>query len=658
MDMINLSFDVLGSWRERRFPAPESPAEEKGCNVWLIGGIYKQMQEMDDNALLREYVERGSEEAFATLVARHVSKVYSVALRHTSNPHQAEEITQAVFVILARKSGRLGKQVILEGWLYKTARMTALTSIRGDIRRARREQEAYMQTISNEDESAAWAQIAPLLDTAMAGLNETDRHAVVLRFFYGKSLKEVGTALGGSEGAAKLRLHRAMEKLRQFFARRGIASTAAIIAGAISANSVQAAPAALAQTSVAVALGKCATASGSTSTLIKGTLKLMAWTQAKTAITAGVVALLGVGATMVTVQIFYPAITARGPDIQGAWEGGANLGSPGAKRGETTRSRIVLKFSKTNGVYSVTADEIDEATKGIPFSKVLYDFPTLRLEAEPWASCKATLNAAVTEMTIPDGTNLIVLTRTAAPDTVPEPLTEGDFTPRNGSDLQGYWRCPGNTLSANLKIAESRDGSFRGALDVPKMGVKDNPVSVSYNRPTIKLKALDGWIMFQGKINDAGTEIKGSGMFWGGTIFPETFKRAAYQPQPAPAESEYSFSSQADLQGHWKATAKAGPWKKLPVALDIARLPDGTFSAVLAAPNSLGWDDVPFFSSIQGMNDPIPATNFQHELPNVRMEWTGGDIGFDGKLKNGELTGKLHVGDDSYKLAFERSQPY
>src|ERR1700679_2741679 len=118
------------------------------------------MQELDDNALLREYVERDSEEAFAALVARHVNKVYSVALRHTGTPHQAEEITQAVFVILARKSSHLGKRVILEGWLYQTARLTALAFVRSEIRRARREQEAYMQTSVLENETGVWQQIA------------------------------------------------------------------------------------------------------------------------------------------------------------------------------------------------------------------------------------------------------------------------------------------------------------------------------------------------------------------------------------------------------------------------------------------------------------------------------------------------------------------
>src|SRR5215469_979897 len=122
-----------------------------------------QMQELDDIALLREYADRGSEDAFATLVTRHINKVYSVALRHTGNQHQAEEISQVVFLILARKSRSLGKRVILEGWLHQTARLTALASVRSEIRRTYREQEAYMQSVLENDNSQVWSQIAPLL---------------------------------------------------------------------------------------------------------------------------------------------------------------------------------------------------------------------------------------------------------------------------------------------------------------------------------------------------------------------------------------------------------------------------------------------------------------------------------------------------------------
>src|SRR5262245_23686412 len=160
------------------------------------------MVELDDSVLLKEYVEHGSEEAFGALVARHVNKVYSVALRHTRNAHQAEEITQAVFVLLASKSRQLDKRVILSGWLCRTARLSAVTFVRSEIRRTRREQEAHMQKSLNETEPEVWAQIAPLLDTAMAGLSEADHDAVALRFLDGKSMKEIGAALGASEDAA------------------------------------------------------------------------------------------------------------------------------------------------------------------------------------------------------------------------------------------------------------------------------------------------------------------------------------------------------------------------------------------------------------------------------------------------------------------------
>ena len=261
------------------------------------------MQEPDDISLLRDYAENHSEAAFATLVTRHINKVYSVAYRHTHNPHRAEEITQAVFVILAKKANRLGKGVILSGWLYQTARLASVTFIRSEIRRAHREQEAHMQSILEQpavDET--WAQIAPLLDTAMARLNETDRHAIVLRFFDGKSLRDVGMALGTNEDAAKKRVSRALEKLQHFFAKRGVTSTTAIIAGVISSNSVQVAPMALAKSVTAAALAKGATVSVSTSTLVKGALKIMAWTKTKTVLVIGVGLLFAAGTATITVK--------------------------------------------------------------------------------------------------------------------------------------------------------------------------------------------------------------------------------------------------------------------------------------------------------------------------------------------------------------------
>lgn len=127
------------------------------------------MNELDDQRLLMEFARRKSEAAFAALVARYVNLVYSTALRSTRNPHKAEEITQAVFIILARKAGGLRCGTILSGWLYQTARLTAANFVKSEIRRHHREQEAYMQAQLNDSDAATWEQLAPLLDEAMGG---------------------------------------------------------------------------------------------------------------------------------------------------------------------------------------------------------------------------------------------------------------------------------------------------------------------------------------------------------------------------------------------------------------------------------------------------------------------------------------------------------
>jgi uncharacterized protein (TIGR03435 family) len=259
------------------------------------------MPEMDDITLLREYAETGSEAAFAALVSRHVNLVYSTALRSVGNPHAAEEITQAVFIILAKKARSLSRRTVLSGWLYQTTRLTAANFLRTEIRRQHREQEAYMQSLLNEPGPEAWPQIASLLDAAMGRLGEKDRNAIVLRYFENKNLREVGAALGASEDAAKMRANRALE-LRKFFTKRGVTLSAVAIAGAVSAHSIQAAPVALTKSITAVAIAKGAAAGGSTLTLIKGALKIMAWTKMKTAIVSGVVVLLAAGTTTVTVK--------------------------------------------------------------------------------------------------------------------------------------------------------------------------------------------------------------------------------------------------------------------------------------------------------------------------------------------------------------------
>jgi RNA polymerase sigma factor (sigma-70 family) len=260
------------------------------------------MQPTDDGALLRRYVENHSDEAFAALVTRHINLVYSVALRQVGNPHAAEEVTQAVFIILAKKAVHLQHYQALSSWLFQATRLTASNFIRSETRRHRREEEAYMQSVLDEAGTEVWPRIAPLLDAAVAALREKDRQAIVLRFYEGRNLREVGLALGTSEDAAEKRVNRTLEKLRKFFTKRGVSSTTAIIAGTISAHSVQAAPVGLTKTVTAVAIVKGLTATVSTLSLVKGTLNIMTYAKLKLAIgiTAGI--LLAGGAATVAIS--------------------------------------------------------------------------------------------------------------------------------------------------------------------------------------------------------------------------------------------------------------------------------------------------------------------------------------------------------------------
>lgn len=260
------------------------------------------MQDWPDNELLAEYLKNDSEEAFATLVARHVNKVYSVAIRHVGNPHHAEEITQAVFIILLKKARALHKDTILSGWLYHTARLTAVTFLRSEIRRSRREQEAQMETLLNQSDENAWQQLAPMLDDAVARLGAAERNAVVLRFFDGRSMREVGAGLGISEDSAAKRISRAVQKLRAFFAKRGVVLSTTAICGAISTNSVLSAPAQVSSSVVAKAVGSSALPA-STSALVKGVMDTLAWLKIKIALTVAGISLVAVGGVTATLAL-------------------------------------------------------------------------------------------------------------------------------------------------------------------------------------------------------------------------------------------------------------------------------------------------------------------------------------------------------------------
>ncbi|MBK8001903.1 MAG: sigma-70 family RNA polymerase sigma factor [Verrucomicrobia bacterium] len=207
-----------------------------------------------DLQLLDRYSRHRAEDAFTELVRRHLDLVHSAALRQVRSPQLAEEVAQTVFTDLARQARQLAPDTIVPAWLYEVTRRTAIDVVRREARRQLREQVATEMNAMNAN-AADWSQIEPLLDEAMHALDATDRAAVLLRYFENKSLREVGAALGTSDDAAQKRVSRAVERLREFFAKRGVAVGASGLAVVLSANAVQAAPAGLALTiSTAVTL--------------------------------------------------------------------------------------------------------------------------------------------------------------------------------------------------------------------------------------------------------------------------------------------------------------------------------------------------------------------------------------------------------------------
>jgi len=251
-------------------------------------GCYKVTM-TPDGELLRRYAEAGSEAAFAELVQRYVDLVYSAALRQVNGDvHLAHDVSQAVFTDLARKAAALPRHRALTGWLYTGAHFAATKAVRAESRRRTHEQEAQamQELLHTPAPDFEWEKLRPTLDKVMHELKASDRDVILMRYFENRQLADIGQRLGLSEDAARKRVDRALEKLRAFLAKRGISATVAL-AGVLSANAVQIAPAGLAAT---LTSGAVAGAAGAGTTLT--VLKLMTMTKLKLAL--GVVLAAGV----------------------------------------------------------------------------------------------------------------------------------------------------------------------------------------------------------------------------------------------------------------------------------------------------------------------------------------------------------------------------
>ena len=288
----------------------------------------------NDGELLREFVEGGSEEAFRILVERHTGMVHGAALRVVHDESVAEEVTQAVFIILARKGRSLTHKPVLAGWLYRTAHFVALEALRTEKRRRHHTQQ-FADMKDSPDAVSIWNQIAPVLEEAMSRLRATDRDAVVLRFLEQRSFAEVAGALAITEAAAKMRVGRALEELRAALTRCGVVVPAAVLLAALSTHGASAAPAALMTSVIASVLTQPGAVKSSITGLVKGALTIMAWNKAKVVGVAAVMVLVLSGGAAVwhwqrQARASAPITLRTFEPMAGDWEGTVSLTRDGA----------------------------------------------------------------------------------------------------------------------------------------------------------------------------------------------------------------------------------------------------------------------------------------------------------------------------------------
>jgi RNA polymerase sigma factor (sigma-70 family) len=244
----------------------------------------------DDAELLRLYATTRSEPAFAELVRRYIDLVHTAAVRRLGgDTHTAADVTQHVFVALARHAPALARRPVLVGWLYTATRHAALDALRGAARRRQREHGAQdLHLVNASTASDDWISLRPLLDETMDELSDSEREIILLRFFEDRSFAELGTKLALTEDAARMRTARALEKLRTLLARRGLTSTAAALATALTTQTITAAPTTLAASITSGAL------SGTTA-LTTSSLLIMTTATKTILATAALIATLAIG---------------------------------------------------------------------------------------------------------------------------------------------------------------------------------------------------------------------------------------------------------------------------------------------------------------------------------------------------------------------------
>jgi hypothetical protein len=357
----------------------------------------------------------------------------------------------------------------------------------------------------------------------------------------------------------------------------------------------------------------------------------MAWTKTKKTIAVVAGALLAVGLAMITVE----EIQAHRvyPGLAGVWEG------------TLFKERVALNIVRTNGLYAATFDYVDLGLD-VPASHFKPGKSAISFRyAGTTDTFTAKIAAGMTQMSANwrygDTRYPFTLQRMAQPD-LPEPLAEADYTPRAGSDFQGFWRGSIQTgaqhIRADLKIAEPSAGKLRAEMDRLDWGAQHIPASsVTREGGTLKISfSLFG--DFVGQLDANGAQLTGS---WTNANKLSTASFNRVDPQAESAAENFIPANPMELQGHWQGILKL-PDGQLHFVFHIGRLADGSYAATMDDPD-------------QG-TEHMMATSLQYTAPRVSIMWGGIGGVFNGSLKNGELTGTWRQGGKVHRLTLTRDK--
>jgi RNA polymerase sigma factor (sigma-70 family) len=337
--------------------------------------------------------------------------VYATAWRQTGDADLAEEVTQAVFILLAQKAPRLSGGVVVAGWLYRTACLTARRVHRDQIRRRIKDREAAEMNLTDAHDET-WNRLQPHLDAALTKLAEADRTAVVLRFLEQRNFHEVAATLGGSEEAAKKRVARALQKLRLLFNRQGVTLSLGAMTIALSTKATKAAPADLLRSTVQAGFSSGRIASVGVKTLVAGMVRDAALLRLKW--NAGLAA-TGLAAWMIGISGWWTSPHVSPPVTQAT--------PPGISRNAAATSSLQQRFQRQDRSTTATANarilvlHVIADESGLPLADV-----AVHVELSGWSTI-TTDDGGTARIAVPSDSAFGMNCWVTAPGRVPTTIT-------------------------------------------------------------------------------------------------------------------------------------------------------------------------------------------------------------------------------------------